>query len=122
MLNWTRLRTVGGAAALAAIVAGPACVDIASAQRYVEREEKRFTVSGTPDVSLSTFDGSIEIRPSDGPDVAVTIEKRAASRELAAQMEVRAEQAGSRIVVDVRMPKSAHLFGFHQSASAKLIV
>ena len=110
------------AAVLSAIVVGPACIDTFGAARYVEREEKRFTVSGKADVSLSTFDGSIEIRSTDRPEVAVTIEKQAATREAMARIEVRAEQSGNRIVVDVRMPPGAHLFGFNQSASAKLIV
>lgn len=113
-------RILGGVVVLAA--AASACIDIVSAAQHVEREDKRFAVSGRPDVSLSTFDGAIEIRPSDRPEVTVTIEKRTDSKETAARMEVRAEQTGSRIVVDVRMPTGYHVLGFGHSASAKLIV
>jgi DUF4097 and DUF4098 domain-containing protein YvlB len=113
---------VVGAAVAAVLVAGPACVEITGFARFVDREEKRFTVSGKPSVSVSTFDGSIEIRPSDRPEVVVTIEKRASSKDEADRMEIHAEQNGSRIVVDVRMPKTARAFNFHQSASARLIV
>ena len=65
-------------AALAALLAAPGCVDIVGADlnKYVERDEKHFTVSGKPDVALTTFDGSIEIRPWDKADVQVVIEKR----------------------------------------------
>ena len=51
-------------AVLAALIAAPGCVDIVGADlgRYVERDEKHFAMSGKPDVTLSTFDGSIEIR------------------------------------------------------------
>ena len=56
----------------------PGCVDIVGADlnKYVERDEKHFAVSGKPDVALTTFDGSIEIRPWDKADVQVVIEKR----------------------------------------------
>ena len=40
----------------------------------VQREEKRFTVTGTPDLRLTTFDGSIQIQSWDKPDVLVEIE------------------------------------------------
>jgi len=122
MLRWSSFRVGGGVAVLAAVVCGPACVDIISAARFIDREEKRFTVSGKPDVSLSTFDGSIEIRPSDRQEVIVTIEKRASSKEEAARIDIHTEQTGNHIVVDVRIPKGVHMFGFNQSASAKLIV
>ena len=123
MRNWIRFPHGGGAVVLAALVASPACVvDMVGAPRYTEREEKRFTVSGKPDVSLSTFDGAIEIRPSDRSEVAVTIEKQAYDKDAASRIEVRAEQSGDRIVVDVRLPKGHRMFGFHESASAKLIV
>jgi hypothetical protein len=42
--------------------------------KYVEREEKHFAVAGKPDVVLTTFDGSIEIRTWDKPDLQVIVE------------------------------------------------
>ena len=118
------LRLLGAAAALGVLLAGPACVVIGADQaRYVEREEKRFAVTGKPDVSLSTFDGSIEIRTSDRPEVLVTIEKRAFNKEAASRIDVHAEQNGNHIVIDVRLPKVAHVFAFgFSSTSARLIV
>src|SRR5262245_45914952 len=86
------------------MLAGTGCVDLASATidaRYVEREEKRFTVSGKPDVHLSTFDGSIEIRPWDRPEVQVIVEKRATSKEVAAEIEIKTAQEGNRVTVEV---------------------
>jgi DUF4097 and DUF4098 domain-containing protein YvlB len=124
MADSIRPRSLGAVAVLALLVAGPACVVIGGDQaRYVEREDKRFAVTGKPDVSLSTFDGPIEIRVSDRPEVLVTIEKRAWNKKAAAGMDVRTEQNGNHIVVDVRLPKAAHVFAFgFSSASAKLIV
>lgn len=110
-------------AVVSAAISG-ACVEIVSAGRYVEREDKRFTVDGKPQVTLSTFDGSIEIRSSERHEVAVTIERRAYSRRAAAAIEVHSEQTGDRIAVDVRLPKAHRLFGFGfgNGASARLIV
>lgn len=112
------------AVALAVLVAGPACIVIGADQaRVVESVDKHFAVTGKPDVTLSTFDGSIEVRTSDRPEVSVTIEKRAFTREAASRIDVHAEQNGNHIVVDVRLPRAAHVlaFGF-SSTSARLIV
>jgi len=123
MADSFRLRVAPVALALAAMtVTGPACVNI-SAEQYVDREEKRFAVSGKPDVSLSTFDGSIEIRTSDRPEVTVTVEKRSFSKEGAARIDVHTEQNGDHVVVDVRLPKENHMFGIGwMNTSARLIV
>jgi DUF4097 and DUF4098 domain-containing protein YvlB len=114
------------ALAAAAALAGSACVDIVGSDlgKYVERDEKRFTVSGKPDVDVSTFDGSIEVRPWDKSDVLVVIEKRGRDKSDVATIDVHAEQAGNRVTVEVREPKTARHFslGWNNSRSAKLIV
>jgi len=123
----TALRTPrpGGVAAaglLAALLAGPGCIDIVGADlgRYVEREEKRFAVSGKPEVVLATFDGSIEVRPWDKREVEVVVEKRGRGKDDVAQIDVHAEQAGNRVEVTVREPSTR---GFHFGGrSARLIV
>ncbi len=83
------------------------CVDIVAnggGTRYVERVERSFPVSGRPDVAVSTFDGSIEVRSWDRPDVLVVVEKMAADKGAAERIEVRSEQTGNRIVLDVLRP------------------
>jgi hypothetical protein len=64
---------------LGALTAASGCVAISGSDvgRYVERENRRFSTTGKPDVELSTFDGSIEIRSWDKPEVEVSVEKRA---------------------------------------------
>jgi len=112
-------------AVVAALLAAPGCVDIVGADlpRYVERDAKHFTVSGRPDVALATFDGSIEIRPWDKPDVEVVVEKRGHDHEDVAEIEVKAEQHGNRIEVSVTQPKRDGGFNIHfHNRSAKLIV
>ena len=119
------LRGLALPATLAAVLAAPGCVDIigADVNKYVERDEKHFTVSGRPDVALATFDGSIEVRPWDKADVQVVIEKRGRDHDDVATIEVKAEQRGNRIEITVTEPKhDRHGFNFHWSRSARLIV
>jgi len=107
------------------LLVGAGCINLDGADfnKYVEREEKRFSTSGTPDVVLSTFDGAIEIRAWDKPEVEVIIEKRATSKEAAATIEIHADQKGNQVTVDVKTQKTSG-FGIHfnYSRSAKLIV
>jgi hypothetical protein len=112
-------------ALLAALLAAPGCVDIVGADlnKYVERDERHFAVAGKPDVALATFDGSIEIRPWDKPDVQVVIEKRGRDKEDVAAIEVHAEQSGNHIEISVTEPKRDRVLHFNfNNRSAKLIV
>jgi hypothetical protein len=104
--------------------AGGACVVSVDSQAQIVREEKRFTVRGVPDLRLSTFDGAIEVEPTDGSEVLIEIEKRGATREAVDALQVTATQEGDRIELDVKKPRSETFtgFGFHRSASARLIV
>src|ERR687886_636095 len=98
--------------AVSAVLAGAGCVDLvgADSNKIVERDEKHYSTSGTPEIVLSTFDGSIEVRAWDKPEVDVTIEKHASSKELADSIQVTAEQTGNRIIVDAKAPDT-HGFG-----------
>jgi len=100
------------------------CV-VVDSQGHINREEKRFTVSGTPDLRLTTYDGPIEIRSGDdAKTVIVEIEKRGPTKEAVENVKVDTKQDGNRIDVEVRKP--AHevvFFGIgHINPSAKLIV
>ncbi|MGE5358607.1 MAG: DUF4097 family beta strand repeat-containing protein [Bacteroidales bacterium] len=90
--------------------------------RFVEREKKDFQVSGTPDILLATFDGSIEVRAWDRPDVSVEIEKRGPDKEATDAMRVTATQSGNRITIEVKNQDAhrAHI-GFSVGRTAKLI-
>lgn len=124
-------RSVQAVAAVAAVavvtaLAGVGCVDIVGADigKYVEREEKHFTTAGKPEISVATFDGSIEIRPWDKPEVQVVVEKHALDKADADDIEVRAEQNGNHVIVEVKSRRDDHGFhlGWNVSRSAKLIV
>jgi hypothetical protein len=66
--------TVAGAM-LAPLALG-ACVVKVDSNDFRAREEKRFEVSGAPDIDLSTFDGPIDVRGWDRDEVFVEVEKR----------------------------------------------
>src|SRR5262249_39092470 len=110
---------------LAVAFAGPGCVDIVGSDlgRYTEREEKHFTVSGTPDVTLGTFDGSIEVRSWDKSEVQVIVEKRGKSKSAADTIDILAEHDGNRVTVEARI-RDHHGFNLHfnDSRGARLIV
>ena len=115
-------------AALAVLLAGPGCVDIVGSDlgqaKYVERDEKHFSVSGKPDLAFTTFDGSIEIRPWDKPEVQVVVEKRGRDKHDVDLIEVKATQDGNRVEITVTEPKNRGGFNleFNNHRSAKLFV
>ncbi len=86
--------------------------------------KKEFSVSGTPDVRLDTFDGAVEVRAWDRPDaVSIIVEKRAADREVLDAIEVVTEQDDTKITVAARRPprRDVVTIGFTVSPSAKII-
>ena len=113
---------------LAALATGPGCVDIVGSDlgqaKYVERDEKHFSLSGKPDLAFTTFDGSIEIRPWDKPEVQVVVEKRGRDKHDVDLIEVKATQDGNRVEVTVTEPKNRGGFNleFNNHRSAKLFV
>src|SRR5262245_58356903 len=118
------MKTVLPAAALAATVSLGGCV-VVDSQGHITREEKRFTVSGPPELKLTTYDGAIEIRSGDdAKTVVVEIERRGPTREAVEDVKVDAKQEGNRIAVEVRKPEhDVIFFGIgHLVPNAKLIV
>jgi hypothetical protein len=102
-----------------------ACV-VVDSQGRITREEKRFTISGAPDLKLTTFDGAIEIHSGvDAKTVLVEIEKRGPTQEAIDQLKIETKQDGNHIEIEVRKPNRDVnvVFGIgHMSPSAKLIV
>lgn len=100
------------------------CVVNVDSQALIQRDEKRFQVTGRPELRLTTADGAIEIRSWDRPEVVVEIEKRGANREAIDALQVVIDQQGDRIELEVKRPREESFtgFGFHRTASAKLIV
>lgn len=111
--------------ACALVLVATGCTVRVDSEEQVAREEKRFQVSGAPDVRLSTFDGSIEVRSWDRREVLVEIEKRGPDEAALKSIQVKASQNGDRVEVDVTRPSGRDTFvgfGIHVSTTAKLIV
>lgn len=118
------MKSVLPAAALAVTLPFTAGCVVVDSHGLIEREEKRFTVSGTPEVRLTTFDGAIEIRSGETRRVLVEIEKRGPTKEAIEKLTVESKQEGNRIDVAVKRPAGEIVvFGIgRMSPTAKLIV
>ncbi|MPY90437.1 MAG: DUF4097 family beta strand repeat protein [Luteitalea sp.] len=100
------------------------CVVQVDSEAQVATEHQRFAVDGTPEVTLATFDGSVEVRTWDRPEVVVDIEKRGATVELLERIQVSSHQEGNRIRVEVRQPSQGRwgFVGAPQSARVTAFV
>src|SRR5262245_47747136 len=79
------LRTAG----LAAVVVGAqACVVSMDHEGTIERLDKRFTVDKVAELHLYTFDGNVEVRSWDKPEVLVQIEKRGQDKDVVSKIEI----------------------------------
>ncbi|MEO6221665.1 MAG: DUF4097 family beta strand repeat-containing protein [Vicinamibacterales bacterium] len=118
------MRTLAASSLLLCASSLAACRINVDNQGYIEREYKRFAVEGVVELSLSTFDGAIEVRGWDRPEVAVEIEKRAEDKEAVDKITVLAEQTGTKIQIDVRHSGTRTFVGIGSftSPSARLIV
>ena len=102
-----------------------ACSIDVRGEGIVTREEKRFTVSGQPELNLRTFDGSVQMKSWDRNEVLVEIERRGQDAQTAEALVVNATQEGNRIIVEAPEPRDRRErihFGSWQSPSVNLIV
>ncbi len=70
-----------------------------SSLRLVERVSKTFSVSGTPNLSVQTFDGYITVHGWDKPEVQLTVSKRAASEQQMRGINLNINQNNSNISI-----------------------
>jgi hypothetical protein len=99
------------------------CINVSGSESgwVTERDEKRFSVGGKPEVVLATFDGSIEVRSWDRSEVLVVVEKRAMNTQMAAAIPVEIAQEGDRITVEAKHPKHGG-WAWFGPGNARLIV
>jgi DUF4097 and DUF4098 domain-containing protein YvlB len=101
----------------------PACDDLSAFDAgYVDTVEKRFTAAGQPSLTLSTFDGSINVNTWDRAEVMVRIEKRAVDKAGADRIQVTAEQRGDEILLRVEDSDHSGFNGFFNRRGARLLV
>jgi hypothetical protein len=104
-----------------AALGATACDISVGAADFSVREEKQFTVSGPAQLSLTTFDGSIEVRGWDKGEVQVTVEKRGADQATLDRLTVKAAQNGNAISIEVPKPAMS-MSGLRRTPSANLVV
>ncbi len=118
------MRTITASGLLLCATSLTACSINVDTEGFIVREEKRFAVEGIAELTLQTFDGGVEVRGWDRPDVVVEIEMRAEDKEAVSKITVLAEQTGQKIQVDVRHSGTTRFIGIgaFTSPSARLIV
>ena len=67
--------------------------------RFVDRESKSFPVSGTPNVNVGTYDGSVTIRAWDKAEVMYNAIKRANHEEALKNINIESSQQGAAISI-----------------------
>ena len=120
-----RKSSPGTAAAALVVAAGLAvagCDVTVGAGEYRVREEKRFSVSGPAQLTLTTFDGSIEVRGWDRNEVLVEVEKSGSDQAVVDRIELRASQAGNTITIEAIKPSPLTTTGLRRSPAASLVV
>ena len=95
---------------IAVSVASSACSIDVQGEESVLREQKRIPVAGTPDLTVRTFDGSIEIRPWDREEILVDIERRAGSVEDARRIVVDTTEQNGVVRIEARQPERDGFF------------
>ena len=68
--------------------------------RFTSQETKTFTVSGSPRVSITTFDGQVKVHGWDKAEVAYTATKYSHSQDGLAEMNIEAQQTGQAISIN----------------------
>jgi DUF4097 and DUF4098 domain-containing protein YvlB len=90
------------------------------------REVKTFTVGGSPELVLDTFDGAIEVHSWDRSEIEVEVEKRAMEQTLLDEIKIDAQQSGDKVTVKVTGPsrhdRGGVTIGVHVSPTARLRV
>lgn len=89
-----------------------------------ERDSKSFNVTGTPRVTVETFDGAVTVRAWDRPEVSYTALKRAPDAENMQGIRISAEQRGDEIVIRAEFDKAtaARLGNVQADAAIALFV
>jgi hypothetical protein len=122
VLKGVTSRLLACASLTAMALGAPACVVNVDHEGAIERVEKRFTVEKIAELHLYTFDGAVEVRSWDRPEILVQIEKRGQDKDAIAKIEVLSEQKGDRLQVEARhTAKTRFVWGVFHSPSARLI-
>jgi DUF4097 and DUF4098 domain-containing protein YvlB len=97
-------------------------VHVEHVYRLIERESKSFNVSGRPRVNINTFDGSINIQPSNEATVRFSAVKRASDEQAMRGIRLRAEQSGDTINIIAEFDRTQQREGRDIGAAVALDV
>ncbi len=89
----------------AAALASAACaIDVQGMQGegVVVREQKTISLTGSPNVTIRTFNGSIQVRSWDRNEILLEIERRADTLADANAIEVETSETGGSVVIEAR--------------------
>lgn len=88
----------------AALVSAACTIDVQGMQGegVVVHEQKRIPLTGTPNVTIRTFNGSIQLRSWDRNEILLDIERRAETAAAAREIEVETSEAGGNVVIEAR--------------------
>ena len=99
-----------------------ACTIGIHGQSVVSRDEKRLTLTGDAELTVRTYDGSIQVRSWDQKEVRVEIERRGFDEKAAAALVVNVTQNGNRIAIEAPSPAKSDGFFLGVSSSVSFIV
>lgn len=97
-----RVWSVGAAVLASALASG--CTINVNTEGASGTETHTFEVTGTPTVTLDTFDGAIAVHSWDRPTVEVIVDKRAPDDGLLGQIKIEKQQDGNTITLKVVGP------------------
>ena len=86
-----------------------ACTIDVEGEEAVVRERRQLQLTGEPNVTIRTFNGSIELRSWDRNAVLVDIERRGSSAD-ARDIEVETSESGGYVTIEARRPRNSREF------------
>ena len=96
-----------GLFATAALASSACTIDVQGSGvggQAVFREQKRIALTGAPNLTVKSFNGSIELRPGEANEILVDIERRAETLDEAKRIVVDTSESGGNVVIDARPP------------------
>jgi hypothetical protein len=91
-----------------ALAGGAACAVSVDQQGYIEHQEQRFPAATTVELHLTTFDGAIEVRAWDRPEIVIDVEKRAQDKAAVDRIKVTVDRSGDRVSLEAVDPDAHH--------------
>ena len=81
-----------------------ACTIDVQGEEAVLREQKRIQVTGTPNLTVRTFDGTLEFRSWDRDEIVIDIERRAGTAAAARDIVVNVTERDGDILIEAKQP------------------